>query len=100
LHTGLPPIAEIDHANRDKLDNRWVNLREATHGQNMTNRPNISKKSGLPRGVYRRPYGKYGANAKGADNRLVHLGTFRSPEEARAAYVAFVRERQGEFFHE
>src|SRR5262245_11249534 len=31
------PKAELDHINLLKIDNRWVNLREATRSQNMFN---------------------------------------------------------------
>lgn len=33
------PDCEIDHINRDKLDNRKINLRSATHQENSANNP-------------------------------------------------------------
>lgn len=38
----------IDHVNRDRLDNRWSNLRNVSHSENSYNRPRgKNNKSGL-----------------------------------------------------
>lgn len=51
--TGEVPTLEIDHLNRNKQDNRWINLDQVTRTENCNNticqqRPNygISEKSG------------------------------------------------------
>ncbi len=49
--TGSFPELYIDHINRDSLDNRWANLRMATHQQNMFNRPGNKGLSNI-KGVY------------------------------------------------
>lgn len=37
LMTGKWPQAEVDHINRNRADNRWCNLREASKAQNAQN---------------------------------------------------------------
>lgn len=49
--TGIWPIYEVDHINHDSLDNRWCNLRPATHQENHKNTSirsdNISRYTGV-----------------------------------------------------
>lgn len=48
--TGEWPVAQIDHRNRLRTDNRLSNLRESTLTENMRNR--VLAKRDLPVGVY------------------------------------------------
>jgi hypothetical protein len=91
--TGEWPTHFIDHVNRDKLDDRWANLREATPSQNMMNRTN--KKRLLPKGVT--PNGKgYAARIK-RSRQTICLGTYKTPEEAGQAYLNAAAVHHGEF---
>jgi hypothetical protein len=67
----------VDHINRIKSDNRIFNLRLATDNTNQHNR----KAKG-----WHKKGNKYKACIR-VDKHLYHLGTFDTPEEARAAYV-------------
>lgn len=39
--TGKPPTKHIDHRNRERADNRWCNLREATQSENLQNQASV-----------------------------------------------------------
>jgi hypothetical protein len=73
---------DIDHINRDKLDCRRTNLRYTTRAKNNINREYVA-------GVRKSTNGtKWYAYAT-VDYRNVHLGTFDTYEEARAARQAW-----------
>jgi hypothetical protein len=94
--TGEWPSAEIDHINRDKADNRFANLREATHQENCWNLPIIrSNKSGIS-GV-RWHAGKWVAYIC-VSGEVKHLGRFVCKEEAGQAYSEAVARFRGSRF--
>lgn len=86
----------VDHANGNKLDNRKENLRLCTQHQNQGNRRKLNRNNTTGfAGVTRN---RLGFAAKCRNNyRNVHLGTFKTPEEASAAYKAYARKLFGEF---
>lgn len=49
--TGTWPQFECDHINRDRADDRWINLREATRSENARNTQTRSDNSSGFRGV-------------------------------------------------
>lgn len=77
---------EIDHINRNKLDNRRANLRFVTRSQNLANR--VMKNTKLYRGIlHRNQRGKWYWHAQiGVNCGKKHLGTFPSAILAAAAY--------------
>jgi hypothetical protein len=83
---GKLPDGVIDHRNRNKSDNRWVNLVCGTQQDNMEN-DILPRKHGTLgyRGVHRFK-DKFRAKIvhKG---KQIHLGTFDTLEEAAAAYI-------------
>lgn len=84
----------VDHINRDRLDNRRSNLRVVTKAQNIVNsKPRsssgykgVSKTSGGWRAYYK-PYG----------SGQIHIGCYKTPEEAAKAYDKVAKETWGEF---
>ena len=94
--TGKWCTVVIDHRDGDPSNNRWDNLRPATISQNNANRrPNRNNKSGF-KGVVQHHIGRWCARIK-KNGRRYHLGSFASPQEAHAAYVAAARKLFGEF---
>lgn len=99
LHvTGKLPTLDLDHIDGNKANNRFGNLREATKVENMQNlrRPKKNNKSGY-----------LGVNSLGGSwvatinvpnpsgsgrGKKLHLGCFKSPEEAHAAYLEAKRQ--------
>lgn len=80
---GSWPKEQIDHINQVRDDNRILNLREATHGQNTVNRTPLNS-SPYGRGVTLNRHGKFEARAS-IQKRLTYLGSFVTASEAQAA---------------
>lgn len=94
---------EVDHKDRNKLNNKKDNLRRATVSENRANRVGYQSLSGL-RGVYMESrtgkwYSQISVNGKGR-----RLGTFPNKETAAKAYDEQAKKYFGEFailnFHE
>lgn len=95
---GRWPHDQIDHANRERDDNRFVNLRDATLSQNMANRRALRGAAGRKGTSLDKRSGRWNA-AIGSQRTggRKHLGTFDTAEEAHAAYAKAAVERYGEF---
>jgi len=79
---------EVDHANRDKLDNRRANLRTVTRAENGQNLP-----AGRGRSKYRGVVlvdDRWTAQTR-LNYRQIYIGRFDTEEEAGAAAAAFRR---------
>lgn len=85
----------IDHKDGNTANNRWENLREATMQQNCYNAHRRVKRE-LPRGVYG-DRGRFMVIARIAP-KPVYLGSFRTPDEAHAAWRAAVQTDRAKFF--
>lgn len=92
--TGEWPENEMDHEDRDGLDNRWLNLRPATHAENARN--SKAKRDGL-KGVYlHKASGLWHARIT-ADGSTESLGYFQSEGAAHEAYKAASKRVHGQF---
>jgi hypothetical protein len=82
----------IDHKDLDGANNRWSNLRLATHQENQWNKKTQGKRSDLPKGVY------YNSKRAKPYRAQIVLGSFGTAEEARMAYLAAAARLHGDFF--
>jgi len=93
MHKLIVLAKEVDHINRNGLDNRRQNLRSATRSQNVANSKPRGKYKGV--GWHKRSQKWYAHIGKGG--RQFHLGVFDTPEAAAAAYDKAALEKFGEF---
>lgn len=85
---------EIDHQDLDEQNNKFLNMRECTHAQNLLN-SRVCKHNKLGvKGVHIHQ-GRF--RARIALNGVVRRQMFASLDEAAAAYAAWSLELHGEF---
>lgn len=95
--TGQWPVGEVDHRDLDKGNNRWGNLRVATHGQNIANTPlGCRNKSGFKGVSWYKTTNRWVAQIT-SKNKRTTLGYFRKAEDAHAAYCDAAKRMHGEF---
>ena len=85
----------VDHKNRDRLDNRRENLRICTDADNRANSGRRSDNTSGYKGVFRKRTGWQAQVKKGG--KSVFCKTFRTPEEAARAYDEVAKKLFGEF---
>jgi hypothetical protein len=83
-----PHSVQGDHINRDRLDNRKVNLRIVTPAQNMQNQISRSGSTSRFRGVWRANTGRWRAEVKLRGVRY-KLGSFEHEIDAARAAEEF-----------
>jgi len=88
--TGAHPFGEVDHIDGDRLNNKWVNLRDVNAFENSRNQGNRVDNTSGTRGV---TYRTNGRGKKRWKARISHegmrfdLGDYLTKEEAIAARV-------------
>ena len=91
---------DIDHANKNKLDNRRTNLRLCSRSQNLANKFDLNKNRSGYKGV---SFFKWGNRKKRWVSQIqfryktLRIGYFLTPEDAALAYNEAAKEYYGEF---
>lgn len=96
--TGSFPKHIVDHIDRNPSNNKWLNLREAAHQENMFNRKKHSNNKSGYKGVYWHKTKKKWRARCVAYKKQYDLGLFDDKEHAAKAYENFAKEKHGEFF--
>jgi|KBSSwiStaDraftv2_1062776.scaffolds.fasta_scaffold633658_2 hypothetical protein len=93
------PANQIDHINRNRTDNRIVNLREATGPQNCANAKARSSRSGLKGAHWNKRYGGKWSATIHRNGRAQWLGYFSTAKKAHTAYCKAAKGVDKEFFY-
>ena len=98
LMTGdWPATPRTDHKDRVRSNNKWGNIREATHSENRFNSGVSShNKSGFKGVSWCTRAGRWRATIE-ASGRYYSLGLFSIKEDAHVAYCEAARRLHGEF---
>jgi len=94
--TGEWPEDEIDHKDGVPWNNAWLNLRDATHSDNMCNADRPLGDSGF-RGVKFDPATRTWRARIGYGYQRQYIGAYSTAEEASIAYLASAGTVHGEF---
>ena len=92
-----PSAYQVDHINRDRLDNRKKNLRVVTPDKNYFNRAMLSNNTSGFKGVcFDKARNKYMASIQ-KDRRQFNLGRYGTAIEAAKAYNEAAKQLFGEY---
>ena len=95
---GVWPDMWLDHINNDRQDNRIANLRQATEAGNAHNasvrKDNVSGFKGV---TWHKASQRWVAQIGNGRGKRKHLGCYKTPEEAHAAYADAAVKHFGKF---
>jgi len=90
---------QVDHIDGNSLNNKRENLRLATQAQNSSNSQGQKRQvdRGYLKGAHYHKRNKYWSSSITVNGVNIHLGTFKSMEEAHEAYKTAAIKYFGEF---
>jgi len=92
-----PDDLQIDHKNKNTLDNRRSNLRICTHSQNQMNRGRTRANRSGYKGVGLEKGGKKYRARITANKKTHYLGSFEKPADAGKVYKEAAKTHHGEY---
>ena len=90
-----PGDYQIDHYDKNPLNNKFISLRKATNSQNTRNKDKLINNTSGYKGVTKRR-GGYLSKIK-HEGRSIYLGDFKTAEEAHKAYCEAADKYHKEF---
>jgi len=97
MKTGRWPVPDCDHRDLNGVNNLWNNLREATRSQNKANEPVHCGRTDRLKGAYHhKKHGGWSSRIK-VMGKMLHLGYFKTKEEAHECYKVAADKYFGEF---
>lgn len=93
---GRFPHEYIDHINGVKSDNRWVNLREATNGENQYNRSGTGSNCGIKNVTYVQSRNRFQVSLK-VSGKEKFIGYFEDIELAELVSIEAREKYHGHF---
>ena len=97
LLLNAPDGMDVDHEDRDGLNNCRYNLRLATRSENMRNTPAMSNNRSGVKGIFWEKDRRKWRAAIQVDGKTTKLGSFATKEAAEAAYLAAAETYHGAF---
>jgi hypothetical protein len=97
MMTGADPESQVDHRDGDRKNNRWLNLRAATNGENIQNAKLRCDNSSGTKGVSWDAGHKAWKAVITCNGDTIRLGRFKTKLEAAHAVLSARRSRHGEF---
>jgi hypothetical protein len=93
MMTGIDPFDQVDHEDTNRLNNRWLNLREASNGPNVQNsRLRKDNRSGFKGVCWDSHHKAWAATIDGK-----RIGRFKDKQDAIAARMRAAEELHGPF---
>ena len=91
------PIQEVDHRDRNGLNNQRYNLRACTHKQNCRNKRIATNNLTGVKGVHFDKLKRKFRAMIGHEKRVIHIGYFDDLDAAKAAYNKTAQQLFGDF---